>query len=136
MKKRQGSTRQWAVAAIASLATVISTSWIADGLNGQCLLGPVLGSCGDAPGALWPRIGLASVLFGIAITVLSRTAGGLLPARQLKSHNKVTGHRALIAGISPFLPNPQEVEGLWTISRTDQGVTQCVVLSGDLDADI
>ena len=137
MKRKGGSLRELAIAAAASLVTVIATSWIADGLNGQCLLVPLLGDCqSGAPATFWVRVLFALILFAAAVTVLSRTASGLLPARQLKSHSKVTGHRALIAGISPFWPKPKELDGEWTVCGKDQGLDKRVVLVGDLNEDI
>lgn len=128
-------------AAFWSLLLVVSSSWIADGLNDDCLWEWLLGSCRAGtrlPGA--GRVLVAAVLFGVAAVFVYRIAKNIVRVRHL-ARAEVKPHAGLIAAISPFAARYEEVEdGLLLIGN--QRDNECrdkeyrVVLVGRLDEDI
>lgn len=133
MKQKRNSAQDRFLAGLLSLTTVVTSGWVGDGLNGQCLWQPFIGNCGDdAPNALLVRVAVAGLLFWASIMMLYRVAKRLVPVRHLARTPAVAARPVLIAAISPPRPKPVFENGKWTVSEG----TRQVVLGGDLAADI
>lgn len=128
-----------ALASAATLAVVVGSSWVADGLNDACLLEAWFGPCGPAWASPWLRILLAVLLFVWGVVVLGRKAAGLLPVRQLRMTRDIGAHRALIVALSPLPSICKHPEGGIELTgpRGRGSKEPCsVLLTGDIDADI
>lgn len=134
MKRKLISTlRKW-LAVLFSLATVAASGWVGDGLKGDCLFLPWLGSCQDNLTAILSRVIIAAGLFGLFFCVLYFIAKELLPIRHLAQTRGVTPHRVLISAISSFKPLPTIEDG--AILVKDESNNKRVDLTGNLEQDI
>jgi hypothetical protein len=133
MRKVRNDTRDRFLAGLLSLATVVASGWVGDGLNGQCLWQPFLGDCGAAaPLALLLRAMIAGLLFWVSIMLLYRVAKRLLPVRHLARTPQVGAHAVLITALSPLRPKPVFEDGRWVVTNGSLRVA----LTGDLKQDI
>lgn len=119
-----------------SLLLVVSSSWVADGLNDDCLWVWLLGECrtgSGLPGAA--RVLFSAGLFGVAALFVYRIAKNIVRVRHL-ARAEVKPHAALIAAISPFSAQlEQTAEG--NVLTGQQGAAQYrVLLCGRLGEDI
>lgn len=133
MREQHSLARDRFLAGLLSLLTVVSSGWVGDGLNGVCLWEPFIGACAaGAHPSLAVRVVVAGLLFWAAVFLLFRTAKRLLPVRHLARTPSVSGHKVLIAAISPLKPKPMQKNGHWVVIEGDKRV----VLSGNLKEDI
>jgi hypothetical protein len=114
-----------------SLLSLVSSSWVADGLKGECLMEWAFGPCTNSVGMLG-RAGGSLVVFAVVAALAYRGARDLLPVRTLAQNPMVRPHRALIAPISRFEPLPEQNGGKWQVTKNDVTVS----LSGNLEQDI
>lgn len=113
---------------LAGSGTVITLSWLADGLKGECLFEHWYGPCDPHQMGMWPRIGLALGVFIIFAVITRLMAKNWLPVQQFAS-KKVSAHKVLIMPLSKFNPQLQQDEqGRWQVNGVD--------LVGDLERDI
>jgi len=124
-------------AALSALTVAVASSWIADGVKGECLFAHALGACeGSALGGL-DRVLFAGVLFGLAVAYLYRLAKRLLPVKHLAWAPGVRPHRVLIAALSPLAFTLREVDGRIEVEGSNrEGKSFRVALSGDISCDI
>lgn len=123
-------------AAFWSLLLVVSSSWVADGLNDDCLWEWLLGACQSQqrlPGA--GRVLVAAGLFWVAALFVYRIAKNIVRVRHL-ARAEVRPHAVLIAAISPFSAVARQTADGLELTGKDQGKERLVVLSGRLDEDI
>lgn len=124
-----------------SLAVVVTSGWVGDGLKGTCLFELWLGKCGTGCSALLWRPLAAAGLFGLFMYGLYQTAKGLLPIRHLEPTPNVRGRRVLIAALSPFGAKVQQIDEQWQVlemlkDEKSGSPPKTVDLCGDLDKDI
>jgi hypothetical protein len=135
--KRNDTLGLTLAAAFWSLLLVVSSSWVADGLNDDCLWEWLLGQCrtgSGLPGA--GRVLFAAALFGAAALFVYRIAKSFVRVRHL-ARAEVTPHAGLIAAISPFAASLEKVAGgLWLSGKDHKGKDHRVRLTGQLAADI
>lgn len=124
-----------------SVVLVISTGWLANALEGQCLFKdlPFAGPC--TPNSLepWCRGLIPLLLTIVALAALYELAKGFVPLRHLAYNNQVSSHKVLIAALSPFNPAPtfkDEAQTQLVLTRTDGENTIEVPLTGQLQDDI
>lgn len=118
-----------------SLLVIVSSSWVADGLNGSCILEPVLGDCVcSGHWQLMIRTAGAFIIFVLATFCLYSLAKSFVPVRHL-AQVKVKPHAAMIMPISSLNPVPEENNGNWIV-QDKKNEEKKVTLSGDLAKDI
>jgi hypothetical protein len=134
--KRNDTLSITLAAAFWSLVLVVSSSWVADGLNDDCLWEWLLGECragSGLPGA--GRVLFAVILFSIAALFVYRIAKTIVRVRHL-ARADVTPHAGLIAAISPFAAQIQACADGWELTGEGRAGKDPIILSGHLDQDI
>lgn len=119
-----------------SLLGIVASSWVADGLNDDCLWEWLLGECragSGLPGA--GRVLFAAALFGAAASFVYRIAKNIVRVRHL-ARAEVKPHAGLIAAISPFSAGLESSEDGWVLTGKDHLGEYRIVLSGRLEQDI
>lgn len=124
--------------ALASLMVVVTSSWVADGLKGECLFEPWIGSCGKDSLILFCRTLFSFIAFGVSAWVAFRLAVHFLPVKHLEQSNQVTAHKVLITSLSPFdCTYSQDHSGQWIArGKKRDGEDISIPLTGNIEQDI
>lgn len=122
---------------LTSLCTIVMSTWVAEGLGGECILKnwQWAGECSGSASAILCRAFMAMGLFAFFLWATYQLAKDILPIQHLEHQQGVAAHQVLVAAISPFTGSYEtRNEELWVCDPKNPD--KCARLSGNIEDDI